>query len=153
MSKEMKSMDCPDLKVWNERGDWMDGELENAETGGVYDVSDHSTALFIDLRLAFCAGAWLSVIVMSVSVLDAHLRETESGDNKIGTARLFDNFYHGENTEITWLRQLRNKYVHIDLDNPALTIDKWYFNEKEMEAEARKAILICIKAFFQSPGV
>ena len=97
----------------------------------------------MDMRRAYYAGAWLSVIVMSVSVIDAHLRETEAMDSKIGTAKLFNEYYNGD--DINWLRLLRNKYVHLNIDQSALTVDKWYSNQPELEENARRAMMICIK--------
>lgn len=147
----MDLFEHPSKELWIQREEWLDKLIEESEVGS-YLVSDQSTALFMDLRRAYCAGAWLSVVVMSVSILDAHLRETEAMDNKIGTAKLFNEYYAGENADINWLRILRNKYVHLDIDQPALTIDKWYDNQIEMENNAVRAIHICVKAFFQSPG-
>jgi hypothetical protein len=44
-------------------------------------------------------GAWLSVIILSVSMDDAHLRETEAMDKNIGTAKLLKDFYYGEDID------------------------------------------------------
>lgn len=146
----MDLSECPDKEVWLQREAWIDKLIEDSETG-CYLVSDHSTALFMDMRIAYCAGAWLSVVVMAVSVIDAHLRETEAMDSKIGTAKLLKDFYTGE--DIDWLRILRNKYVHLDLEKPVLEMNHWFDNQIEMQKNATKAIEMCIKAFFQSPGV
>lgn len=141
--------DCPSQETWNSRNEWIDKEIQDSEPLS-YTVSDHSTALFMDMRKAYCAGAWLSVIVMSVSVIDSHLRETEAMDNKIGTQKLFNDFFTGE--DINWLRLLRNKYVHVNIDKPVLEMNDWFNNQKEMEADATKAIRLTIHAFFQNPG-
>lgn len=141
--------DCPSQETWNSRNEWIDKEIQDSEPLS-YMVSDHSTALFMDMRKAYCAGAWLSVIVMSVSVIDSHLRETEAMDNKIGTQKLFNDFFTGE--DINWLRLLRNKYVHVNIDKPVLEMNDWFNNQKEMEADATKAIRLTIHAFFQNPG-
>lgn len=146
----MDLFDSPKIEVWNRRREWLNKELENAETGLSYLVSDHSTALFMDMQVAFCAGAWISVIVMSISVIDSHLRETESGDNSIGTAKLLQDFYEGE--EIDWLRKLRNRYVHHNLERPFLEINAW-FNQTELERDAYKAMRMTIAALFQNPGI
>ena len=146
----MELFDCPKIEIWNSRREWLDKELENAETGLSYLVSYHSTALFMDMQVAFCAGAWISVIVISVSVIDSHLRETESGDNSIGTANLLQVFYEGE--EIDWLRKLRNRYVHHNLEKPFLETNAWFSQEK-LEKDAYKAMKMTIAALFQNPGV
>jgi hypothetical protein len=135
--------------VWKKREDWIDKEIQDSEVGS-YLVSDHSTALFFDMKRAYCAGAWISVVIMSIAVLDSHFRETESGDNKIGTTKLLQEFYQSD--EVEWLRKLRNKYVHMNLEEPFLEMNAWFNNQTELEAAATKAMLITIKGFFLNPG-
>jgi len=142
----------PSKQVWEQRSQWIEDEIKKAEIGMSYLVSEHSIALFYDMQRAYCAGAWISVVVMAVSSIDSQLRETESGDNRIGTAMLFRGFYDGERQEIDWLRKLRNKYVHLNLDEPFLETDTWFNNQDQLEADAMKAIKIAIKSFYQSPG-
>ncbi|KKM94121.1 hypothetical protein LCGC14_1201550, partial [marine sediment metagenome] len=117
----MELLEYPDKDLWEKRNKWIEDEIDNSILGG-YAVSDHAAALFLDLQACYCIGAWLSVIILSISVLDAHLRETESGDNKIGTAKLLNDFYNGTE-DINRLRRLRNKYVHLDLDKPILQMN------------------------------
>lgn len=142
---------CPDPALWNKRMFWLEEQLSAAETGFVYVLSEHATTLFMDMELAYCAGAWVSVIVMSIAVIDAHLRETEAGDNKIGTAKLLTNFYAGE--DIDWLRQLRNRYVHHNIDNPTKETDDWYSNQEILEKHATQAMQMTIAALYQNPGI
>jgi hypothetical protein len=139
----------PSKQIWETL--WLEQEVEKAETGMSYLVSDHSTALFFDMQRAYC-GAWISVVVMAVSSVDSHLRETEAGENRIVTAMLLKDFYGGESDEIEWLRKLRNKYVHLNNDKPFLEMNAWFNNQHQLEADATKAIKIVIKAFFQGPG-
>lgn len=141
--------DYPEQKIWQKRRNWVDDELDNAEIGG-YSVSDHSTALFMDMQKAFCAGAWISVIVMSISVIDSHLRE-EIDNNSIGTAKLLQDFYEGD--EIDWLRKLRNRYVHHDVSNPFLEMNCWFTQQTELEKDAYKAMTMTISALFQNPFI
>ena len=136
-------------EIWQQRQNWIDEELEKAEVAG-HAMSDYALVLFQDMELAYCAGAWISVIIMSVSIIDAHLRE-DVGDDKMGTAQLFSNYYEGEN--IDWLRRLRNKYVHYNINNPILDLDSYYSKEKELEQDARTAIKMVIKALFQTPFI
>ena len=146
----MDLFDYPRKEIWQQRRTWLDNELEQAETGFSYLVSDHSTAIFMDMQIAYCSGAWISVIVMSVSVIDSHFRETEAMDTKIGTAKLLTDYYEGE--DIDWLRQLRNKYVHHNPDNPIFAMNDWFDNQDQLESNATKAIKMTIKALFQNPG-
>ena len=147
----MKQIEYPDEKLWDKRKNWFEQELEKAQHPlASYFVSDQATALVVDLQSCYSAGAFLAVVILSVSIIDAQLRETESGNKKIGTALLLDQHFTGK--DIHWLRKLRNKYVHLDIDNPALTIDDQYMKGEEMEKEAQHAINMVIHAFFQSPG-
>lgn len=40
--------ECPDNSIWQQRRDWIDQEIENAERG-VHCVSDHAVALLMKL--------------------------------------------------------------------------------------------------------
>jgi hypothetical protein len=149
MSNADKVFEITSSETWKEREEWIDKTIQDLEVGS-YMVSEHSTALFFDMRRAYCAGAWISVVVMAISVIDSHFRETESGDNNIGTAKLLNEYYGGP--EIEWLRKLRNRYVHLNLDTPFLEMDTWFKNFDQLEADAKQAMNITIKAFFLNPG-
>lgn len=147
----MEQLEHPDFEIWEERKGWFENELENKQHPmASYLVSDQGTALLVELQSCYCAGAFLAVIILSVSIIDAQLRETEAMDDKIGTAKLLNEYFTGK--DINWLRKLRNKYVHVDIDKPTLTIDDQYSNRKQMQSDARHAIQMVIHAFFQSPG-
>ncbi|MBK8723714.1 MAG: hypothetical protein IPL95_16095 [Saprospiraceae bacterium] len=143
--------DYADKDVWNKRRKLLDEELEKAEIGLVYTVSDYSTTLFMDMQISFCSGAWLSIVIMSVSVIDSHLRETEAMDTSIMTAKLLKEYYEGE--EIDWLRHMRNKYVYHNLDKPFFEMNNWFKNQEQLEKDATKAMRMTISALFQNPGI
>lgn len=144
-----KVFEIPSEETWIKREEWIDQTIQELEVGS-YLVSEHSTALFFDMRRAYCAGAWISVVVLAISVIDSHFRETELSDNNISTAKLLKECYQGE--EIEWLRKLRNKYVHINLNEPFLEMDTWFKNFEQLEEDATKAMMITLKAFFLNPG-
>ncbi len=147
----MDQLEHPNFELWQERRNWFENELENKQHPlASYLVSDQATALLVELQSCFCAGAFLSVVILSISIIDAQLRETEAVDNKIGTSKLLSHYFTG--VDINWLRLLRNKYVHLELDNPAVTIDDQYGKREQMESDAKRAIQMVIHAFFQSPG-
>lgn len=73
----MELLNFPDRYLWEKRNKWIEDEIENSVKAG-YAVSDHAAALFLDLRGCYCTGVWLSAIILSISILDVHLRETES---------------------------------------------------------------------------
>ncbi|MCD8032037.1 MAG: hypothetical protein LUF85_14765 [Bacteroides sp.] len=142
-------MDTVLLTRWKQREAWINKELEEAETG-VHDCCDHVITLFFDMQIAYCAGAWISVIVMSVSVIDAHLRDVEAMNAKIGTAKLLNDYYKGE--DINWLRKLRNSYVHFEDNKSVFGMNAHFEKQEELEKNATKAMEMTIKALFQNPG-
>lgn len=146
----MDLFDCPPQKIWQERRMWLDEKIFEAEKGGNF-TSDHAIALFMDMQLAFCSGAWISVIIMSISVIDSHLRETEAMNSDIGTAKLLSEYFLGD--DIDWLRQLRNRYVHHNLNKPLFDINDWFNNQSELEKDAYKAMEMTISALFQNPCI
>lgn len=146
----MDLFEYPNKEEWNKRRRWLDYELEQAETGSSYLVSDYSTALFMDMQITYCSGTWISVVIMSVSVIDAHLRETEAMDAKIGTAKLLTYYYEGEG--IDWLRQLRNKDVYHNLNKPIIEMHDWFNNQNQLKKDATKAMQMTISTLFQNPG-
>lgn len=148
----MELLEFPKSELWNKRNEWIESEIVSAEKG-VHLVSEHAASLFIDLQACYCIGAWLGVIILSVSVIDAHLRENEAMDNNIGTAKLLNDYYEGSKEDINWLRYLRNKYVHIDIDNPALNLNIQFDERDKLEKNATKAMKIVIDTLFQNPGV
>lgn len=140
--------DYPDRKTWETRRKWLDTEIDKAHIGLSYVTGSHSTNLFMDMQIAFCSGAWISVIVLAISVVDSHFRETEALDPDIGTAKLLSDHYRG--AEINWLRRLRNKYVHLDVNNPILEVNDWFDIQDKFELDATKAMEITIRALFQN---
>ena len=148
---DMDLFDYPNRETWEVRREWIDKELEKAEVGLVYSVSDHSTALFMDMQITFCAGAWISVVIISISVIDSHLRETEAMDDTLGTTKLLNEYYEGN--DINWLRQLRNKYVHHNLDRTTFEMNAWFNNQEQLEKDAIKAMKMTILALFSNPGI
>lgn len=147
----MELLEFPENEIWSKRSKWIEDEMKKSMTGFSYMVSDQASALFYDLQACYAIGAWLSVVVLSVSIIDAHLRETEAMDNKIGTAKLLNEFYEGPE-DINWLRKLRNTYVHLDVDNPALEMDIQFDGRAKLEEDATKAVRMVIKSLFQNPG-
>jgi hypothetical protein len=147
----MEHLEHPSLSLWESRREWFENMINSSEGNGSYFVSDHATALLAELQCCYCAGAWLAVIVISISVIDAQIRETEAGgDSKINTAKLLNTYY--KNDYVDELRMTRNKIVHINCDNPFLSLDKQYGERKSFEREAQVAASLAIQAFFNSPG-
>ncbi|GAB6392642.1 MAG: hypothetical protein MdMp014T_2015 [Treponematales bacterium] len=159
-------LDIPEMHVWSEREVYFDNLFDIDKDGMVgYMVSEQACALMIDLRLSFCAGAWISVIILSLSIIDAQLREIELPDYildaqlrqvkspgyKVNTAELIR--ITGLEKDLDWIRKRRNKLIHLDVDNPEISVDDQWFNRDIFESDARKAIELVSKVLFLSPWV
>ena len=111
-------------------------------------LSTQGLLLLRDIELSFCAGAWLSVIVLSYAVVDATLRDIETGDYKSKAADLY-----GENEDLDWLRRLRNELVHVlPPGSPSLV---WKHSPNDLvachaalEADACRAVTLAYKAIY-----
>jgi hypothetical protein len=143
----MELFDFPNKEIWEKRRRWIDDEMQRIEDGT--DCSSHGAALFMDLQACYCLGAWLAVIVLSISVIDAHLRETEALNDKMRTAKLLDEYYRG-NDDINWLRKLRNQYIHLNFDNPILEVNDQFDSRTNLETDATKAIKMVIETLSQN---
>ena len=82
---------------------------------------------------------------------DAHLRETEAMDNKIGKPKLLNEYYEGSE-DINWLRKLRNSYVHFDFHNTAIEMNVQYTDREKLDQDATLAVKMVIIALFQNLG-
>src|SRR4051812_26529214 len=104
--------------VWNARYEWFTAVEAGARGEGSYIVSEHASALSLDLMRAFCSGAWVSVIVLAVAVVDAQLRDAELPGFKGKTSRLFKEA--GVSDKMSSLLRRRNDLVHCRVGAPAV---------------------------------
>jgi uncharacterized protein with HEPN domain len=114
----------------------------------VLKLSTHSLLLLLDVERAFCGGAWLSVIVMSHASIEATYRQVLAEDYKASAASLF-----GSNPELDWLRELRNEIIHAGEPGTPAKLWKLAPNDvpachAELEAEARRAVILAYKFFY-----
>jgi hypothetical protein len=147
----MDFLDAPSIELWNLRMEWINGIIDKETELGSFDVSEQACALAIDLQIAFCSGAWIAVIILALSIIDAHLREIEVPGFKGNTASLIKEIKL-EN-DLDWLRKRRNKLIHLDIDNPEITVNDQWDKRGLFEEEARKAIELVFKVLFLSPGI
>jgi len=147
----MDHLEYPSRDVWEERRRWFEGIEERARGEGSYLVSEQACALTADVQAAFCAGAWGAVVILATCVIDAALRETEVPGFRGNTKDLLDAAC--ANPEMQQLRRRRNALVHVDPDQPGLTVDQQYANRDELEREARRAVELMFEAFYIGPWV
>ena len=70
-------------------------------------LSTHGLLLQYDIERAFCAGAWLSVIVLVQSAIEATIRDIDSKDYETKAFQIF-----AGNNELERIRAFRNEILH-----------------------------------------
>src|SRR5271169_1321457 len=87
----MSSNVPPDSRIWLERYEWLRATEGSAQhPSASYLLSSQGTFICYDLEIAYCAGAWVSVIILAHAAIDATMRDTESGDYRSDSKALFD---------------------------------------------------------------
>jgi hypothetical protein len=103
----------------------------------------------VDLQCAFCAGAWIAVVVLAAAAIDAHLHDAEgfTGNAK----RAIDEA--GADLQLHTLRKRRNALIHSDPDSPAITVDQQWSERVRLEEDARLAVELVFRVFYANPSV
>jgi hypothetical protein len=147
----MDYLEHPSFSLWDNRRRWVESMAEPPHECGGYSLSEQATALTADVQAAFCAGAWIAVIVLAAAVIDAQLREDAVpgfvGNSKalIAAAGLDERFQD--------LRKRRNLLVHSDPARPALTVESQWSDRVSLEQEARKAVQLVFESFYLNPWI
>jgi hypothetical protein len=147
----MDHLEFPKPEAWEARRRWFEATEEQARGEGSYLVSEQACALVAEVQAAFCCGAWIAVLVLAISVVDAALRETEVPDFRGNTKELLD--AAGADPDLQFLRRRRNAVVHVDQDNPGVTVDQQWTDRCQLEREARRAVELMFGAFYIGPCV
>jgi hypothetical protein len=111
-------------------------------------ISSHALLLEIDLRIAYCAGAWLSVIVLAQAAIEAQERQVTKGDHKATAQELF-----GSDPDLTRLRALRNELVHAAMPRTPSKIWKvpstdFGAAQQALEGEATRALQVMFRTIY-----
>lgn len=147
----MDFLKYPSQELWESRQRWFEELAESYAGEGAYIVSEQACALLGEVQTAFCAGAWVAVIVLAMAVVDTQLRETELPGFRGSTKELLAGV--NANPDLQRLRERRNAIIHVDPDNPAITVDQQWANRTVLEQEARQAIRLMFEAFYIGPWV
>lgn len=147
----MEHLECPSKALWENRGRWFESIEEKTRGEGNYLVSEQACALTGEVQAAFCAGAWAGAVILAMAVVDAALRETKLFDFTGPTKNLIE--ITRADPRLQKMRKRRNDLVHIDPENPALTVDQQWDERDKLEAEAREAVKLMLEAFYISPSV
>ena len=139
----MEQLEPPEAVVWDERRLWFEEREAARGRAGALAPSEQACALMIDLQAAFCAGAWSAVIVLAAAIVDAQA--------PAGAGRRAD-IPGVEHKTLRWLRGLRNRLVHEDPGNPAITIEDHWLNRDTWEGWARRAVEAALDALYPAPG-
>ncbi|WP_028313512.1 hypothetical protein [Desulfatibacillum aliphaticivorans] len=147
----MAYAEIPDIQTWKAREKWLQ-EVEESYQHPLasYLLSPQGVYLSRDMDLAFCAGAWVAVIIIAHAVADAWLRDAELGDYKSNSFQLF-----GEDEDLQWLRKRRNQMVHVREDQSLIDdgeLHKIEENFESLEPEAERAVRIAFKVMYDNPG-
>jgi hypothetical protein len=147
----MEHLEHPPRGVWEQRRRWFEAQEEEFRGQGNYFVSEQACALIAEVQSVFCAGAWIAVIILAMAVIDAQLRETEVPAFEGNTMRLLEEA--GANPAIQQLRKRRNALIHLNPDDPAITVDRQWDNRAQLEADARDTVRLMFEAFYIGPWV
>ena len=137
-----------------ERRQWLEQTNENARPKRLnHTFSSHTLLLLIDIELAFCAGAWLSVIAMSMSAMEAMHRQVISENYASNAEKLF-----GDDAELQWLRGIRNEIIHAA--EPGTPSQIWKMPSDNLvnchgalENEAKRAIALTYKVTYMADSI
>lgn len=137
----MEQLEPPDEAVWDERRLWFEAREASCAKAGAPAPSEQACALMIDLQAAYCAGAFSAAIVLAAAIVDAQARP--GAPREAGVAGL-------DRKTLRWLRGLRNRLVHEDPANPAITIGDQWMKRDVWERRTRRAVEAAFAALY--PG-
>jgi len=137
----MEQLEPPDEAVWHERRLWFEAREASCAKAGAPAPSEQACALMIDLQAAYCAGAFSAAIVLAAAIVDA--QALPGAPREAGVAGL-------DRKTLRWLRGLRNRLVHEDPANPAITIGDQWMKRDVWERRTRRAVEAAFAALY--PG-
>lgn len=133
----------PSQRLWTERQAWFQRRLDDSRSETQAALGEQAEALLIDLQLAFCAGAWVAVVILSQTVLDADLADRAAARERGGDGLVLNDIRFGR--DYVWLRNRRNDLVHEE-GRAALTLRDQIQDRQRLESEARRAVELLFKA-------
>lgn len=148
----MDQLEHPRQDVWESRRIWFEETFDTERRGGAYILGEHATGLLVDLQSIYCAGAFVSAIVISCTIIDSHLREAEldpAFEGGIQAAFL----YSDHNAELEWLRKRRNDLVHYKFGRSPISVEDQWSKRESHEADAKRAIELVANVLFENPWV
>jgi hypothetical protein len=136
----MDQLDPPDEETWQARRGWFESHQEAHAAAGASSPSEQTCALMIDLQAVFCAGAWAAAIILAAAIVEGQARE-KGAWRRAETSQPRDR-------EAVWLHRLRNRLLHEDKARPVLTVEAQWFQRRQWEDQAKRAIELAFAALY-----
>lgn len=148
----MDQLDCPSKAVWAQRREWFERLFDVEKYPGAgFLVGEQATGLLVDLQAAYCGGAFIACVILAGAIIDCHIREVE-GEADGGMRAAFG--ISAFQDELEWLRKRRNRLVHFKASqDPVITVDMHYEHRLDHEHDAKKAIDLVARVFFETPCI
>ena len=135
-----------EVEIANARESWFDAAHSIARKRPAERfLSTHGLLLQLDVRRAFIAGAWASVIVMAQAVIEATLRDLGTKDYEAKAKKLFEG-----DAELDRIRSIRNELVHPQAaGTPSLIwVGGYAASHAALENDAKRAVELMVKAIY-----
>lgn len=133
-------LEFPSREVWEARRLWFESLGDSfVNEHASYGLSDQACALVGEVQIAFCAGAWVTVVVMAMAVVESHIGE-------FGRSELTDN------PMLQTLRKRRNSIVHCQAKRPGISLDQQWLDRTQLETEAKEAVRMMFEVFYSDVG-
>lgn len=125
----MRGLAAPPAAPWKSRNDWFWRAHDINAGPQPLDLDPQAAALLAELELVFCVGAWASVVILAWALVEAAERRAARGDETPAA-------------DVDWLREQRNRLVHVAAGAPDLPDDA------TLEATAQGAVRVVFKTLF-----
>ena len=132
----MEQLERPDELLWDERRLWFEEREVAFAAEGAGQLSEQACALMIDLQAAYCAGAWSAVVILAAAIVDAQSFHAGFPHDALSDER-------------RWLRSLRNRLLHEDRNDPAITIEDQWTKRGDWQRKAKRAVEVALGTLYQ----
>ena len=132
-------LEYPPESEWDERRLWLAAEEERLAAGGAGSLSEQATALVAEMQRCYCAGAWVATVVLAGAVVDAQTLHAGFPDDDLREER-------------GWLRGLRNRLMHENRMDPAVTLEDHWLKGREWQKSARRAVRLALASLYAGGG-
>ena len=125
------------------RKQWLQNILDEAvdkknSTLSDMNLNSRAAALMLEAMQVFCAGNWISTLIVSQATIDAALWD-EDGLQGINTNKL------RTDAEYVWLRNRRNTILHSIPGITPITLHDFNLENESLEKDAKRALLLTIR--------